>query len=271
MNTRWLLAILIVAVLVLYVFPYAYLILTSLKPPYDAIAIPPTVFPRQVTFESYQRLLTDPSITRAFANSLAIATMSTVLSLLLAVPAAYGITRYRTGLGYVFIIGALATRMVPFVSVAIPFTAVMASVGLTDTHIAVALAHTTINLPLALFLMASFFEGLPPELEEAAQVDGCSRFGALVRIVVPVSAGGIAVTALFAFLASWNEFLFALLLTRLEAVPATVAIAQFKTQYGVEWGAMTALATMYSLPVVLLALVMQRRIVAGLTLGGVKG
>jgi multiple sugar transport system permease protein len=133
------------------------------------------------------------------------------------------------------------------------------------------LAHTTVSLPLAVWLMAAFFEPVPPALEEAARIDGCSRFGALRRVIVPVVSGGIAVTAIFSFLASWNEFLFALMLTSVDAKTVPLAISGFNGQYGLEWGAMSALATLFSMPVVLLTLVLQKRIIAGLTFGAVKG
>lgn len=269
--TKILLALLIALVLALYVFPFAYLLLTSVKPPIETIAIPPRVLPTRFDFTNYQRIFGDAIVLRSFGNSFVIAAMSTVISLVLAVPAAYGISRFATGFGRVFIVGVLITRMVPYVSVAIPLFAIMRTLGLSDTHLGVALAHTTVNLPLAIWLMASFFEGMPPELEEAARVDGASRIGALMRVILPLVAGGVAVTAIFAFLASWNEFLFALLLTSVEAKTVPVVIAEFKSQYGLEWGVMTALASLYSLPVVVLALFLQKRIVAGLTLGAVKG
>ena len=135
----------------------------------------------------------------------------------------------------------------------------------------VALAHVTISLPLAIWLLASFMESVPSELEDAARVDGCSRLTALLRVIVPVTAGGIVVTAIFCFLASWNEFLFALLLTSVKARTAPIVIAGLKTQYGLNWGPMTAVATLYSLPVIVFSLFMQRRIVAGMTMGAVKG
>ena len=136
---------------------------------------------------------------------------------------------------------------------------------------AVALAYVTISLPLAIWLLASFMESVPSELEDAARVDGCSRLTALLRVIVPVTAGGIVVTAIFCFLASWNEFLFALLLTSVKARTAPIVIAGLKTQYGLNWGPMTAVATLYSLPVIVFSLFMQRRIVAGMTMGAVKG
>ncbi|MGP3963933.1 carbohydrate ABC transporter permease [Nonomuraea sp. 3N208] len=270
-STRTLLWALLASIVVLYAFPFAYLILTSLKLPTDAIAVPPTVLPKAWSLENYGTALATPGVIPSFINSTSTAVISTVLSVLLAVPAAYGITRYGTVSGRVFIMLALVTRMVPPVAVGVPLVNLMSTAGITDTPTALALAHTTISLPLSIWLMASFFEAVPPSLEEAAVVDGCTRLQALVRIVVPVVGGGIAVTAIFAFLASWNEFLFALLLTAVRAQTTPIVIANFQTQYGLQWGPMTALATLYSVPVVLFTLLLQRRIVAGMTLGAVKG
>ncbi|WP_278103330.1 carbohydrate ABC transporter permease [Microbacterium proteolyticum] len=263
-------ALLAVAV-ALYGFPFLYLLLTSFKTPLDAIAVPPTVLPGVWTLENYVSALSRAGVPAALVNSVVTAVISTALSLLLAVPAAYAITRFRTPSGRVFILAALVTRMVPTIAVGAPLIEVMRSLGLTDTSFGLALAHTTISLPLSIWLMASFFEAVPDELGEAAEVDGCSRLQAMVRVVLPVVSGGLAVTAIFAFLASWNEFLFALLLTSVRAQTTPVVIANFQTQFGLDWGGMTALATVYSVPVILLTLFLQRHIVAGLTLGAVKG
>ncbi len=268
---RGLFILLLVVVLTAYVFPYAYLLLTSIKPPNEAISIPPALLPSEISFENYLRIGDFPHVPRSFLNSVIIAGLSTLFALTLGVPAAYAISRFSTLPGRFFLVVALVTRMIPYVSVALPLFALMRTFRLSDTHLAVALAHTIVSLPLAIWLLVSFFEGIPVELEEAAKVDGATRFGALLRIIVPVAAGGIAVTAIFCFLASWNEFLFALLLTSVDAKTAPIAIAEFKTQYGVEWGTMTALSILYSLPVILFSLFMQKRIVAGMTMGAVKG
>jgi multiple sugar transport system permease protein len=232
--TRNLLWGVLAIVVALYAFPFAYLILTSFKTPLDAISVPPTAWPRTWSIVNYRTALAAPS-------------------------------------GRVFIMLALVTRMIPPVAIGVPLVSIMRFLHLTDTSFGLAVAQTTISLPLSIWLMASFFEAVPPELEEAALVDGSGRLGALRRVVLPLVAGGMAVTAIFAFLASWNEFLFALLLTAVRAGTTPIAIANFQTQYGLQWGSMTALATLYSVPVVLLALVLQRRIVSGLTLGAVKG
>ncbi|MFF4689960.1 carbohydrate ABC transporter permease [Streptomyces sp. NPDC001307] len=267
-SLLWALLLMVVAV---YAFPFLYLMLTSFKSPSDALAVPPTILPRVWSLENFTKALNTPGVTPAFVNSVTTAVLSTVISLVLAVPAAYAVTRFGTVSGRVFIVVALVTRMVPPVAIGVPLIGMMKNLGLTDTPIGTAIAHTTISLPLSIWLMASFFEAVPAELEDAAKVDGCSRIGALIRVVLPVVSGGVAVTAIFAFLASWNEFLFALLLTAVKAQTVPILIADFQTQYGLQWGPMTAMAALYSIPVILLTLVLQRRIVAGLTLGAVKG
>ncbi|HET9649038.1 MAG TPA: carbohydrate ABC transporter permease [Microlunatus sp.] len=268
---RGLLWALLIVLVLAYAFPFLYLALTSFKTPSDAIAAPPSLIPKDWTLENYSSALDRPGVIPSFINSIQTAVISTLLSLALAIPAAYGITRYRTRTGRIFIMFALITRMVPAVAIGVPLVGIMATLGLRDTPIGLALAHTTISLPLSIWLMSSFFEAVPPGLEEAARVDGCSRLGALWKVVLPVVSGGIAVCAVFAFLASWNEFLFALLLTAIRAQTTPIVIANFQTQYGLDWGAMTALAMLFSIPVIIITLALQRRIVAGMTLGAVKG
>ncbi|MFY9714139.1 MAG: carbohydrate ABC transporter permease [Microbacterium sp.] len=270
-RSRVILWLLLAVAIILYGFPFIYLLLTSFKTPLDAIAVPPGVWPKVWTLENYVSALARDGVPAALINSAVTAVISTALSLVLAVPAAYAITRFRTPSGRVFIVAALVTRMVPTIAVGAPLVEFMRTLGLTDTSFGLALAHTTISLPLSIWLMASFFEAVPDELSEAAEVDGCSRLQAMWRVVLPVVSGGLAVTAIFAFLASWNEFLFALLLTSVRAQTTPVVIANFQSQFGLDWGGMTALAAVYSIPVILLTLFLQRHIVAGLTLGAVKG
>lgn len=270
-SSRLILWTLLGVVLVIYGFPFLYLLFTSFKTPLDAIAVPPSVLPSVWTLENYVTALSKDGVVPALINSTVTAVLSTALSLVLAVPAAYAITRYRTPSGQVFVMAALVTRMVPTIAVGAPLIETMRVLGISDTSLGLAIAHTTLSLPLSIWLMASFFEAVPDELEEAARVDGASRLGALWRVVIPVVSGGLAVTAIFAFLASWNEFLFSLLLTSVRAQTTPIVIANFQTQFGLDWGGMTALAAIYSIPVILLTLFLQRHIVAGLTLGAVKG
>jgi multiple sugar transport system permease protein len=271
LSSKTILWIVLVSVVVLYGFPFLYMLLTSFKTPVETIAVPPKLLPSEWTVANYVSALSRNGVVASFLNSIITATLSTLISLALGLPAAYAVVRYRTRLGRFFIVAALVTRMVPPIVIGVPMLSIFRNLGLSDTSIALAIAHTTISLPLSIWLMSSFFDAVPGELEEAAKIDGCSRLGAFWRVVIPVTAGGVAVTAIFAFLASWNEFLFALLLTAVRAQTTPVVIANFQTQFGLDWGSMTALAVVYSVPVILLTLLLQRHIVAGLTLGAVKG
>jgi multiple sugar transport system permease protein len=268
---RALLWVLLVIIVASYAFPFVYLASTSFKPPVEAIAVPPSLIPKSWSLENYQAALGTFGVIPSFINSITTALISTALTIVLAVPAAYAITRFATRSSQVFMFGTLVTRMVPPVAIGIPLVAIMTGIGLRDTPTGTALAQTTIALPLAIWLLTSFFESVPIELEEAATMDGASRIRILISVIVPVVSGGIAVAAIFAFLASWNEFLFALLLTAIRAQTTPVVIANFQTQFGLQWGAMTALAILYSLPVVAVTFLLQKRIVGGLTLGAVKG
>jgi len=273
-NKHFIHRVLIAAALVilaLYIFPYLYMVLTSFKPPNDVLSIPPTFLPKQFDLKNYLQIGDYAYIPKTFLNSLVIALLSSTFTLILAVPAAYAVTRFNTRYGRVFLVGTLVARMIPYISVAVPLFFIMKNFKLIDNYIAVAIGHMTISLPLAIWLLSSFFEGIPVELEEAARVDGCARFEAFLKVIVPISLGGIAVTAIFSFLASWNDFLFSLLLTSTNTKTAPLAIAEFNSQYGTVWGTMTALATLFSLPVIFVSFFLQRRIVAGATMGAIKG
>jgi multiple sugar transport system permease protein len=268
---RALLWVLLAIIVTSYAFPFVYLALTSFKSPIEAIAVPPSLLPRTWSLANYQAALSTYGVIPSFINSMTTALISTALTVVLAVPAAYAITRFATRSGQVFMFATLVTRMVPPVAIGIPLVAIMTGIGLRDTPTGTALAHTAISLPLAIWLLTSFFEAIPVELEEAAMVDGANRMRILLSVIVPVVSGGIAVAAIFAFLASWNEFLFALLLTAIRAQTTPIVIANFQTQFGLQWGSMTALAMLYSIPVVAITFLLQKRIVGGLTLGAVKG
>lgn len=254
-----------------FVLPYAHLLLTSFKPPTEVLAIPPTFIPSRFELTNYANALSDPGITRSFVNSLLVAVGGTALTLVLAIPAAYAAAFYGTKLGKAFLMVALIVRMLPPVALAIPIFQAFRQLRLIDTQLGLMLAQTVISLPLVIWLLAAFFESIPQALEEAALIDGCNRLTAMLRVTLPVAGGGIAVAAIFAFLSSWNEFLFALMLTSVNAVTVPLTIANFKSQFGLDWGSMTAMAVMYSLPVIAVTLALQRRIVAGMTFGAVKG
>ncbi|TBY50142.1 carbohydrate ABC transporter permease [Rhizobium leguminosarum] len=254
-----------------YALPYIYLLMTSIKPAADVQQIPPSFFPAVISFENFRDVLHSSTLPRALASSLTVAVLTTILSLAVAVPAAYVATQYRRRITTLFLLFALVTRMVPSVSLGVPLFQLLKSLGLLDTVPGLVLAHTSAAVPLALLLMAAFFEGVPKDLEEAARMDGCTRFQAFLKVILPIMTGGIAVTALFTFITSWNEFLYALLLTSEATKTAPIVIAEYNSVYGLAWGAMTAAAVLYSLPVIIITLALQKQIVGGLTFGAVKG
>src|SRR5579862_7238449 len=189
-----------------YALPYVYLLITSLKPASEVLQIPPAFLPERISLENYRSVFDNPSVPAALLNSMIVALVSTALALALAVPAAYGASFFKTKFSTWFLLFTLVTRMIPSVSLGIPLFFLMKTLGLLDTRTGLVLAHTTLSLPLAIWMMAAFMESVPRELEEAARMDGCTRFAAFIRVILPVVRGGVAITALFAFIASWNEF-----------------------------------------------------------------
>jgi multiple sugar transport system permease protein len=261
----------LIVITLLFMFPFVYLISTSVKTPLDSIAIPPSLLPTKgLAIDNYVSALSREGVIPALINSLQIAVLSALITLVFSVPAAYvaGFLSPRIGRG--FLLFALVVRVIPPVVIAIPYASFVANLHMTDTPLAIAAGQATISIPLTVWLLAGFFEAVPRELHDAALVDGCNRLQAMIRVILPLVGGGIAVGALFAFLGSWNDYLFALLLSATRSQTMPIAIANFQTQYGLDWGPMTALSVVYTLPVVVLTLFLQRRIVAGMTLGSVR-
>ncbi|PFP24471.1 sugar ABC transporter permease [Bacillus sp. AFS073361] len=254
----------------LFLGPYIYLLLTSLKPSTEAVSVPPTLWPSQFSLENYIKMFDYLPIGKYFLNSLITAGASTILSVFFGAMAAYGISRFSSITGSYFLLFTLVIRMVPMISIAIPMYMIVKSMGLIDTHFALILVYTSLNVPFAIWLMIGFFDSVPKEFDEAARVDGCSWIGAFIRIILPVSLPGLATTAIFTFMLAWNDFLFSLLMTSTNAKTATVGISEFLTAYNLDLGPMTAAAISFSLPVMIFSFFIQRYIVSGMTLGAVK-
>ena len=273
-NKKIILAVssgLAIIILAAYAFPYLYLVLTSFKPSADVISIPPTFLPKEWSLENYKSIENYPYLPRTFLNSLIIAIFSTILTLIISIPAAYGISRYNTRYGQIFLIIALVARLIPYISVAVPLFLIFKRIGIVGSYPSVIIGHMTVSIPFAIWLLSSFFQGIPSEIEEAARIDGCSRLSALVKVILPIMLGGVGTTAIFSFLASWNDFLFALMLSSPITKTAPIAISEFNSQHGVMWGTMTSLATLFSLPVILISFFFQKNLIAGSTAGAVKG
>jgi len=207
---------------------------------------------------------------RSFANSLVVSTLSTVLSLAIGVPAAYALTRWNFPGRRHVALWILVTRMAPPIAFTIPFFLAYRWLGLQDTVVGLALVYLTFNLAIVIWLMQTFFESVPASLEEAAWIDGCGIWQAFWRITLPLAAPGLAATAVLCFVFSWNDFFYALILTRTQAVTAPVAIVNFLQYEGWEWAKIAAAGTLVALPVVIFTVLVRRYLVHGLTAGSVK-
>lgn len=262
----------IVAVaLVIFLFPIVWLILGSLKPSSDVLAI---TLPKKPTLVNYRTVLDTYPVTQFLRNSLIVALGSTALSLVTGSLAAYSFARarYQFPARRTVLLFILVLRMLPGIALGIPLYLLFSRLHLVDRHPALILAHAAVQLPLVVWIMQGFFQDVPLELEEAGMVDGATRLGVLYRIVLPLATPGLAVAAILAFLFSWNEFSLALILTSspdLQTMP--VALAQMNLLYGVRWDLLSAAAALYIIPTMIMALMLQRYIVRGLTMGSVKG
>jgi multiple sugar transport system permease protein len=206
----------------------------------------------------------------ALQNSLAVAGGATALSLAIGSLAAYSLTRFRTG-GNHLAFWLLSQRLMPPVVLVIPLFLLLRLVGGIDTRIGLIMLYTVFNLPYVIWMMRSYFADVPVEVEESALVDGCSRLGVFRKISLPLAVPGLIATGSFAFIFSWTEFLFALIITRTRAVTLPVTIAGFYGAQGSVWGQAAALSTVAVVPLFVLGLVVQRHLVRGLTLGAVRG
>ncbi len=251
--------------------PILWQAVTSVKLDQDLVRIPP-IFPEQLTLSHYERVLFGSPIAQSLMNSLVVAASATVISIVVGTFCAFALARLPIA-GKPIILGlVLSTSMFPPIAVISPLYLLMRELGLRDTLMAVGLTHAVYSLPLAVWLLTSFFRQLPAELYYAARVDGCTPLRALLTIFFPLARPGLAVAALLVFIFSWNEFMFALTLTASDSArTAPVAIALFPGLYEIPWGDIAAASLVVTLPVGALAILFQRHIVAGLTAGSVKG
>jgi multiple sugar transport system permease protein len=252
----------------LFLFPLLWMLSTSIKTQADYFTYPPVWLPKRPTLEHYRYIVSTTGL-GAVRNSLIIAGANVVLVMLVSIPAAYAIARFRVG-GHNFSFWVLSQRMLAPIAVILPLFLLFSRLDLIDKHIALILGYTTFNTAFAVWLLIGFFEEFPTEIEDAGLVDGCSRWGVLFRVTLPIVSPGLVVTALFCFIFAWNEFLFALILTRQAAVTIPVQLAQFQAPTKILWGEMSAYATIGILPPMVFAFLLQRYLVRGLAVGGVQ-
>lgn len=252
-------------------FPIVWIFLTSLKTDVQMFSIPPQVFPSPVTFKHYRELMTE-NFGSYFLNSLTVSCASCALSAALAIPAAYGFARYSRRKGGALFGGATAIRMVPQAVMVLPFFLLARNLRLSDSVWALILTYFPFECSQMIWILKNFFQQLPAEIEEAAEIDGLSTFGKLIRIVIPLSKSSVGVALVLAFLYAWNEFMFALSLTSTrQSQTLTIGIAGFVTSFQTFWGKMAAMSILMMIPALLVTLAFQKDLARGLTAGAVKG
>lgn len=266
----------LIALIVLYcILPFAWLVMTSLRRLSEIYASPAHYLPQALVLDNWVDVLTLPRFTRALLNSTIVATSATVISLVLGSFCAYALARLRFPGKRLILAVVLAVAMFPGIAILSPLYLLFRDWGLINTRLSLILPYVTFTLPICIWTLTAFFRDLPLEVEEAARVDGCTRWQVYRQIVVPLSAPGVFTTAILVFIAAWNEFLFARTFISDQALyTAPVAVAQFEgadIAAATPWGEISAAAVATTLPLVVLVLVFQRRIISGLTAGALKG
>jgi multiple sugar transport system permease protein len=258
------------------ILPMVWMLLTSVKTQFAALQYPPDWWPRNITLENYTTLLSPTSevgkdFLRYLLNSLWVSTAATVLGVIVAVPAAYAFSRFRFPGRQALFYGVLLRNMFPTVVFLIPLFIMMRWLRLVNTQWSLILTYLTFGLPLSIWLLKGFYDNIPPQLEQAARIDGASRFQAFIRVVMPLSSPGIIATAIYTFVLAWNEYVYALtFLNDKSKLTLQVGLGRFFTEYATNWPGLMAASFISSVPVVALFLVLQKYFVRALTEGAVK-
>lgn len=260
-----------VVVVAAFAFPYVYMVMSSFKTPIDNIALPPK-FLFSPTLDNFRSVLGNEDLMRYLRNSLLVASGATLVALLFAVPAAYGLVRFRAfrrteRVAYLF----LVMQLLPPIAVVFPFFAIGDSLNLLDTPWLLILTYSYWNIAWGIWLIRGFIDGVPYELEEAAMVDGAGRLRVLLTITLPLAAKGLAAAGILLFIGAWNEFTLAFFLTSRQARTFPTATGFFLTHAGIQWGDMFATAFIGTLPVVVFALLVRKTFIRSLSFGAVKG
>jgi multiple sugar transport system permease protein len=264
------LLLVVIAVWMFYLFPIVWLLMMSVKNQVDIFSKVPVIIFRP-TLEHYAEQLNDASFLAALRNSLIVALISVVISMVLGSLAAYSLARFRLNVTTWLAVGLLLARMLPPIVFVVPLFLLYNAVGLRNNLLGLGLVYTAFNVPFVVWLMRSFFEEVPVELEEAVLIDGGSRLRAFWYVTIPLAAAGLAATAVFCAIASWGEFLFALILTGPETSTLPIYLASFITDRTIEWGGVTSTGVLVVVPLVLFGILVQRHLIKGLTLGAMKG
>jgi multiple sugar transport system permease protein len=267
---------LIYSVIAVYLFitvaPLVWVLSTSFKPNQEAISFPPKFLPDHPTLENYFFVLTDSKLVLSLINSLIVSVGSTALSVTVSALGGYAFARYDFKGKNLLMSTILALFMIPVVINIIPLYIMLANVGLLNSLVALVFTFQILIIPLNIFLLKNYFESLPKELEEAALIDGCSKLGALIRVTIPMSLPGFIIAAILSFRFSWNEFVLPVVIAnKPDSMIFQVALYQFISLYRIDWGYLTAGINIAIIPVVVLMLIFQKKMIRGLTLGAVRG
>jgi multiple sugar transport system permease protein len=252
-------------------FPVVWMLSTSLKPNGEVFQVPPRLLSQNLSFDAYWAILSNGANLRFFLNSYIVALWVTALTLLVAILAAYAFSRYEFRLKRLINVAIVSVQAVPPITLVIPYFGLVVALGLYNTYGGLIITHMVFTLPYAIIMTTAYFNTLPRELDESVKVDGASGWTALWRILVPISVPGLIAVGIYTFMISWNEYLFALTLTRtddMRTVP--IGIQLLMGQHSYEWNQMMAMSILGSIPVLILFLFFQRRFIGGLTSGAVK-
>ncbi len=258
---------LIALIIIPFLFPLLWILASSFKTQSQIIASPPIWF-FEPTLANYKNVFMEQDFGFYLINSSIIAVGSTLLALILGLPAAYAISKYKM---QNFGISILIARLMPGISFLIPWYIIFSRIRLIDTHLALILTHMLVGLPLIVWIMINYFDGLPRELEESALIDGCTLQKAFVRIYLPLSGPGILTSTTLAFIFSWNNFMFSLVLSSQRTKTLPIAVYNFVSYAEINWGSVMAAAVVIITPAIILTMIFQRYIIKGLTMGAVKG
>ncbi|WP_329364502.1 carbohydrate ABC transporter permease [Streptomyces sp. NBC_01483] len=252
-------------------FPVYWMLNTAFKPAKDAIDSDPSLFPTGLTLDNFRRALDIADFWGPVGRSLIVSLSVVVIGVVVGMLAALAISRFAFRGRKIVIVGILAVQMVPLVAMIIPVFLLLNDLDQYDKLSGLIITYLTFVLPFTVWTLRGFIVNIPKELEEAAMVDGCSRTGAFIRVVFPLLAPGMVATSVYAFIQAWNEYIYALMLMSQDHQTATVWLGNFTTKHGTEYAPMMAGATMMAVPIVVLFLIVQRKMAAGLTAGAVKG
>lgn len=254
------------------IFPVLWALVTSLKFERDIISPTPKLFPYPATLQNYVAIWTQSNLPALMWNSTVTTFITVAICILAGTPAAYSVSRHHYRGRDQILLFYLVLRMFPVVLMVIPLFIIMRNLGLLDTHLGLALAYTAFLLPIYVWMLKGFFDAIPPELEEAARIDGCTRAGAMVRVILPLVQGGLWACAVFIGISAWNEYLFALMLTTSSGSRTwPVGLQLMVGEFQLPWGALSAGGILSILPVLVLFAIVQRSMVRGLAAGAVKG